>query len=87
MDVTALIILFQLYGSKSGLFGGNLFWVGQNDCPQALIQFLHNLSSERYDKFGKNIMMMFKKTQNKALHSLQTIYFLKYILSVKAWIF
>ena len=57
--------------------------MGQNDCPQALIQFLHNLSSERYDKFGKNIMM-FKKTQNKALHSLQTIYFLKYILSVKA---
>ena len=24
-----LIILFQLYGSKAGLFEGNLFWVGQ----------------------------------------------------------
>ena len=24
-----LIILFQLYGSKAGLFESNLFWVGQ----------------------------------------------------------
>ena len=24
-----LIILFQLYGTKGGLFEGNLFWVGQ----------------------------------------------------------
>ena len=31
--VCVLIILFQLYGSKAGLFGGNLFWVGQHD-PQ-----------------------------------------------------
>ena len=28
-----LVILFQLYGSKAGLFEGNLFWVGQYD-PQ-----------------------------------------------------
>ena len=28
-----LIILFQLYGSKAGLFEGNLFWVGQHDPP------------------------------------------------------
>ena len=26
-----LIIIFQLYGSKAGLFEGNLFWVGQYD--------------------------------------------------------
>ena len=26
-----LTILFQLYGSKAGLFEGNLFWVGQCD--------------------------------------------------------
>ena len=26
-----LIILFQLYGTKAGLFEGNLFWVGQYD--------------------------------------------------------
>ena len=26
-----LIILLQLYGSKAGLFGGNLFYVGQYD--------------------------------------------------------
>ena len=26
-----LIILFQLYGSKPGLFESNLFWVGQYD--------------------------------------------------------
>ena len=26
-----LIILFQLYGSKTGLFESNLFWVGQYD--------------------------------------------------------
>ena len=26
-----LIILFQLHGSKAGLFEGNLFWVGQYD--------------------------------------------------------
>ena len=25
------IILFQLYGTKNGLFEGNLFWVGQYD--------------------------------------------------------
>ena len=25
----ALIILFQLYGSKTGLFEGNFFWMGQ----------------------------------------------------------
>ena len=29
-----LIILFQLYGSKVGLFQGNLFWVGQYDPPK-----------------------------------------------------
>ena len=29
----ALMILFQLYGSKAGLFEGNLFWVGQHDSP------------------------------------------------------
>ena len=28
-----LVILFQLDGSKPGLFKGNLFWVGQYD-PQ-----------------------------------------------------
>ena len=28
-----LIILFQLYGSKAGLFEGNLFWVGQCELP------------------------------------------------------
>ena len=26
-----LVIFFQLYGSKAGLFEGNLFWVGQYD--------------------------------------------------------
>ena len=26
-----LIILFQLYGTKAGLFEGNLSWVGQYD--------------------------------------------------------
>ena len=52
-----LIILFQLYGSKAGLFEGDLFWVGQYDPSQTfiledeliqyrcnLIQFLRNLS-------------------------------------------
>ena len=29
-----LIILFQLYGTKAGLFGDNLLWVGQYDHPQ-----------------------------------------------------
>ena len=28
-----LIILFQLHGSKAGLFEGNLCWVGQYDYP------------------------------------------------------
>ena len=31
-----LIILFQLYGSKAGLFEGHLFWVDQYD-PQTFI--------------------------------------------------
>ena len=44
-----LIILSQLYGSKAGLFEGNLFWLGQFDPPtfimeEELIQFLSNLS-------------------------------------------
>ena len=29
----ALIILFQLYDSKAGVFESNLFWVGQYDHP------------------------------------------------------
>ena len=32
-------------------------------------------------------MVILKVIKNKALHSLQTIYFLKYIFRVKAWIF
>ena len=28
-----LIILFQLYGSKAGLFESDLFWVGKYDSP------------------------------------------------------
>ena len=32
-------------------------------------------------------MIMLKVTKNKTLHSLQTEYFLKYILTVDAWIF
>ena len=32
-----LIILFQLYGSKAGLFEGDLFWVGQYDLPNLYI--------------------------------------------------
>ena len=31
-----LIILFQLYGTKAGLFEDNLFWVGQYDHPPNL---------------------------------------------------
>ena len=39
-----LIILFQLNDSKTGLFGSNLFWVGQYDPPtfiweEELIQY------------------------------------------------
>ena len=33
-----LIILYQLYGSKSGLFEGNLFWVGQYYSPSLYIE-------------------------------------------------
>ena len=29
-----LIVLFQLYDTKTGLFEDNLFWVGLNDHPQ-----------------------------------------------------
>ena len=29
-------IVFRLYGTKDGLFEGNLFWVGQYDHPQPL---------------------------------------------------
>ena len=32
-----LIILFQLHGSKGGLFESNLFWVGQYDPPSTFI--------------------------------------------------
>ena len=32
-------------------------------------------------------MLILKVTKNKALHSLQTVFFLKYSLKVKVWIF
>ena len=43
-----LIILFQLYGSRAGLFEGDLFYVGQYDPPtfileDELIQYQYNL--------------------------------------------
>ena len=31
------MILFRLYGSKAGLFEGNLFWVCQYHLPPTLI--------------------------------------------------
>ena len=42
-----LTILFQLYGSKAGLFDSNLFWVGHCTPPtfileEQLIQYLYN---------------------------------------------
>ena len=33
-----LIILFQLYDSKAGLFEGNLFWVAQYDPPTFILE-------------------------------------------------
>ena len=43
-----LIILFQIYGFKTGLYENNLFWVGQYDLPpfileEVLTQYWHNL--------------------------------------------
>ena len=35
---SVLIILFQLYGSKVGLFEGNLFWMGQYDPPTFILE-------------------------------------------------
>ena len=35
-----LIILFQIYGSKAGLFESNLFWVGQYDSLSPLSNFI-----------------------------------------------
>ena len=35
-----LIILFQIYGSKAGLFESNLFWVGQYDSLSPLSTFI-----------------------------------------------
>ena len=35
---SVLIVLFQLSGSKAGLFEGNLFWVGQYDTPATTFQ-------------------------------------------------
>ena len=36
-----LIIIFQFYGSKFGLFeAGNLFWVGQYDLPPSPTTFI-----------------------------------------------
>ena len=33
-----LIILFQLYGFKTGLYENNLFWVGQYDLPPFILE-------------------------------------------------
>ena len=33
-----LITLFRLIGSKAGLFGGNLFWVGQYYHPPFILE-------------------------------------------------
>ena len=46
-----LIIIFQLYGSKAGIFEGNLFWVGHCDpqpsywiiLEEELIHYLFNI--------------------------------------------
>ena len=37
-----LIILFQIYGSKAGLFEGNLFWVGQYAPPPQPLYWKEN---------------------------------------------
>ena len=37
-----LIILFQLHGFKTGLFEGNLFWMGQYYPLPPLILNIHN---------------------------------------------
>ena len=37
-----LIIIFQLYSSKTGLFEGNLFWMGQYDPSFILEENLTN---------------------------------------------
>ena len=50
-----LIILFELYGSKTGFFEGNLFWVGHYDplltfiLEEELIQYCHNLIQFLYN--------------------------------------
>ena len=50
-----LIILFELYGSKTGFFEGNLFWVGHYDplltfiLEEELIQYWHNLIQFLYN--------------------------------------
>ena len=36
--VCVLVILFQFYGSKAGLFDGNLSWEGQYDLPTFLLE-------------------------------------------------
>ena len=33
-----LVALFQLYGSKAGLFEGNLIWMGQYDPPTLILE-------------------------------------------------
>ena len=33
-----LIILFQIYGFKTGLYENNLFWVGQYDLPPFILE-------------------------------------------------
>ena len=44
-----LMILFQLYDTKAGLFEGNLLWAGQNDhfptfiLEEKLIKYTYNL--------------------------------------------
>ena len=35
---SVLIILYQLYGSKAGLFDGNLLWAGQYDPPTSILE-------------------------------------------------
>ena len=85
-----LIILFQIYESKAGLFDGSLFWVSQYDpYPHLLTTFIleeQELIQYQYTILMQPFMIILKVTKKQRCKLFRQYIFLKYMLRVKVWI-
>ena len=63
-----LMIVFQIYGSKAGLFESNFYWVGQCDppLPPSTLVLEEELTQYQYN------LIQFSSNQSKIILSLKT---------------